>query len=85
MTFWERCPGLNTKCFSLFLSMMFEMGFGRVGPMLKRLLAVAICNMSMVTGFLGSAGYLVLGRFLMVTSSLLVMLSGFFVVVCGFF
>ncbi|MEO8047387.1 MAG: hypothetical protein ABI684_08875, partial [Nitrospirota bacterium] len=51
-----------------------DMGLCRVLGVLDSINSVSLRNLGMVTGFV------VLGRFLMVTSSLLVMLSGFLVV-----
>lgn len=69
----------------LHLAVVLDMGLCRVLGVLDGMHSVSLRNLGMVTGFLVSAGFVVLGRFHMVTSSLLVMLSGFFVVVCGLF
>ena len=65
--------------------MVFDMRLGRVGPMLHRLLAMAMREVGMVRRFLVSAGFIVLGRFFVMTRGVLMMFGGFFVMGCGLF
>ena len=55
------------------------MGLRRVRLRFDRLLAMTLREVGMVRGFLVRAGFMVLGRLLMMTRGVLVMLGGFFV------
>jgi hypothetical protein len=61
------------------------MGFRRFRLRVDRLLAMAMREVGMVRGFLVNAGFMVLGRFFMMTCGVLVMLSGFLVMGCCLF
>jgi hypothetical protein len=69
----------------LLLSILFDMGFRRVSLRIDRLLAMALREVGMVRRFLVNAGFMVLGRFLMMTRGVLVMLGGFLVMGCCLF
>jgi hypothetical protein len=69
----------------LLLSILFDMGLRRVRLRIDRLLAMAMREVGMVRRFLVSAGFMVLGRFLMMTRGVLVMLGGFFMMGCCLF
>jgi hypothetical protein len=61
------------------------MGLRRVRLRIDRLLTMALREVGMVRRFLVRAGFMVLGRFLVMTRGVLVMLGGFFVMDCGLF
>jgi hypothetical protein len=64
---------------------MFDMGLRRFSPMMDRLLAMAMREVGMVRRFLVRAGFIVLGRFFMMTRGVLVMFGGFLVMGCCLF
>ena len=59
------------------------MGLRRFRLRIDRLLAMALREMGMVRRFLVRAGFPVLGRFLVMTRGVLMMLDGFFMMGCG--
>jgi len=61
------------------------MGLRRFRLRIDRLVTMAMREMGMVRGFLVRAGFMVLGRFLVMTRGVLVMLGGFLVMGCGLF
>jgi hypothetical protein len=61
------------------------MGFRRFRLRSDRLLAMAMREVGMVRRFLVRAGFMVLGRFFMMTRGVLVMLGGLFVMGCCLF
>jgi hypothetical protein len=69
----------------LLIPILFDMGLRRFRLRIDRLLAMAMREVGMVRGFLVRAGLMVLGRFLMMTRGVLVMLGGFFVMSCCLF
>ena len=69
----------------LFLAVMFGMAFCRFLCVMGSMHMVSMRYVGMVRGFLVSAGFVVLGRFLVMMSGVLVMLGGFFVMVCCLF
>ena len=83
----ERKPGSLTHPGSkmLLLAVMFDVLFCCFRSMMGGMLMVSTRNVGMVRGFLVSAGFMVLCRFLMMMSGVLVMLSGFFVMFCCLF
>jgi hypothetical protein len=64
---------------------MFDMEFCCFLSMIGCMHMVAMREVGMVRGFLVSAGFMVLGRFLMMMSGVLVMFGGFLVMVCCLF
>ena len=69
----------------LLLAVMFGMTFCRFLCVIGGMHMVSMRNVGMVRGFLVSAGFVVLCRFLMMTSGVLVVLGGFLVMVCCLF
>ena len=63
----------------LLVPILFDMGLRRVRLRIDRLLAMALREVGMVRRFLVRAGFMVLGRFFMMTRGVLVMLGGFLV------
>jgi hypothetical protein len=61
------------------------MGFRRFRLRIDRLLVMAMREVGMVRRFLVRAGFMVLGRFFMMTRGVLVMFGGFLVMVCCLF
>jgi hypothetical protein len=61
------------------------MGFRRFRLRIDRLLAMAMREVGMVRRFLVRAGFMVLGRFFMMTRGVLVMFGGFLVMGCCLF
>ena len=80
-------PGRPTRPRSktLLLAVMFEVGFGRLRRMMGDMQMVGMREVGMVRSFLVSAGFMVLGRFFVMTRGVLVMLGGFLVMVCCLF
>jgi hypothetical protein len=80
-------PGRSTRPRSkaLLLAVMFEVGFGRLRSMMGDMQMVGMREVGMVRSFLVSAGFMVLGRFLVMTRGVLVMFGGFLVMVCCLF
>ena len=69
----------------LLLTVVLHMGFCRFLGVMGGMHMVSMRNVGVVRGFLVSAGFVVLCRFLMMTSGVLVVLGGFLVMVCGLF
>ena len=65
--------------------MMLDMGFCRFLCVMGGMHMVSMRNVGVVRGFLVSAGFVVLCRFLVMTRGVLVMLGGFLVMVCCLF
>ena len=61
------------------------MGLRRFRLRIERLLAMAMREVGMVRRFLVSAGFIVLGRFFVMTRGVLMMFGGFFVMGCCLF
>ncbi len=61
------------------------MGLRRFRLCIDRLSAMALREVGMVRRFLVRAGFMVLGRFFMMTRGVLAMLGGFLVMGCGLF
>jgi hypothetical protein len=64
--------------------MMFGMFFGCFLSVMGGLYVVSMGGVGMVRGFLVITSFMVFCRFLMMTSSVLVMFGSFFVMFCGF-
>ena len=64
---------------------MFDMEFCCFRSMMGCMHMVSMREVGMVRGFLVNAGFMVLCRFLMMMSGVLVMLGGFFVMFCCLF
>ena len=79
------CTGRTWISLLLLIPILFDMGLRRFRLRIDRLLAMAMREVGMVRRFLVSAGFMVLGRFFMMTCGVLVMLGGFFVMGCGLF
>jgi hypothetical protein len=69
----------------LLLSILFDMGLRRVSLRIDRLLAMPMREVGMVRRFLVSAGFIVLGRFFVMTHGVLMMFGGFLVMGCCLF
>jgi hypothetical protein len=69
----------------LLFPILFDMGLRRFRLRVDRLLAMAMREVGMVCGFLVRAGFMMLGRFLVMTRGVLVMLGGFPVMGCRLF
>lgn len=80
-------PGRSTRPRSktLLLAVMFDMEFCCFLSMIDCVHMVAMGEVGMVRGFLVSAGFMVLGRFFVMTRGVLVMFGGFLVMVCCLF
>jgi len=64
---------------------MLKMGFCRFFVMMNCLQMMCVGEMSMVSGFLVTAGRMVFGRFFMMASGVLVMFGSFSMMFCGLF
>jgi hypothetical protein len=64
---------------------MLKMGFCRFFVMMNCLKMMCVREMSMVSGFLVTAGRMVFGRFLMMASGVLVMFGSFSMMFCCLF
>ena len=69
----------------LLLAVMLGMAFCRFLCVMGGMHMVSMRSVGMVRGFLVSTGFVVLCRFLVMTSGVLVMLGGFFVMFCCLF
>ena len=80
---WQAsCEGVSRSCAT---SRMFDVGFGSFGSVVGGVFVVSLREDGMVSGFFMVPGLVVLGRFTVVSSSLLVMLGGGTVMLCRFF
>jgi hypothetical protein len=63
---------------------VFHVGFGSFSGVVGGVFVVALSEHGMVSGFFMVPGFMVLGRFTVVSSSMFVMLGGGAVMLCGF-